>query len=42
MRNIADNQDYKMPATIEDPQTLVLVNHALTRMGYADALGGNN
>ena len=38
MRKIADNQEYKMPATIEDPQTLELVRNALTRMGYADAL----
>ncbi len=37
MRKIADNQEYKMPATIEDPQTLELVRNALTRMGYADA-----
>ncbi|WP_076408267.1 propionyl-CoA synthetase [Shewanella sp. UCD-KL12] len=38
MRKIADNQSYKMPATIEDPQTLELVRNTLTRMGYADAL----
>ena len=38
MRKIADNQDYKAPATIEDPQTLELVRNVLTRMGYADAL----
>ncbi|OEG75422.1 propionyl-CoA synthetase [Shewanella colwelliana] len=37
MRKIADNQNYKMPATIEDPYTLELVRNALTRMGYADA-----
>uniref|UniRef100_UPI003D13E089 AMP-binding protein n=1 Tax=Shewanella sp. TaxID=50422 RepID=UPI003D13E089 len=37
MRKIADNQDFKMPATIEDPYTLELVRNALTRMGYADA-----
>ncbi|GGI74493.1 propionyl-CoA synthetase [Shewanella gelidii] len=38
MRKIADNQSYKAPATIEDPQTLDLVKNTLTRMGYADAL----
>lgn len=38
MRKIADNHSYKMPATIEDPQTLELVRNTLTRMGYADAL----
>ncbi|MEI6858354.1 MAG: propionyl-CoA synthetase [Shewanella sp.] len=38
MRKIADNQSYKMPATIEDPQTLDMVRNTLTRMGYADAL----
>ena len=38
MRKIADNQEYTMPATIEDPQTLDIVRNALTRMGYANAL----
>lgn len=38
MRKIADNQAYKAPATIEDPQTLELVRNVLTRMGYADAI----
>ncbi|EDQ00884.1 Possible acyl-CoA sythetase [Shewanella benthica KT99] len=38
MRKIADNQSYKMPATIEDPHTLDLVRNTLTRMGYADSL----
>jgi propionyl-CoA synthetase len=38
MRKIADNQDYTMPATIEDPQTLDIVRNALTKMGYANAL----
>ncbi|WP_028768130.1 propionyl-CoA synthetase [Shewanella fidelis] len=37
MRNIADNQDYNVPATIEDPATLDIVRNTLTRMGYADA-----
>jgi propionyl-CoA synthetase len=38
MRKIADNQEYTMPATIEDPQTLDIVRNALTKMGYANAL----
>ncbi|WP_345889356.1 propionyl-CoA synthetase [Shewanella algae] len=38
MRKIADNQEFKAPATIEDPATLDLVRTALTRMGYADSL----
>ncbi|MGS0730212.1 AMP-binding enzyme, partial [Shewanella sp. 0m-11] len=37
MRNIADNQSYNVPATIEDPATLDIVRNTLTRMGYADA-----
>ncbi|GAA5193276.1 propionyl-CoA synthetase [Ferrimonas gelatinilytica] len=41
MRKIADNQDYVVPATIEDPTTLDLVRHALTRLGYGHAsIGG--
>lgn len=32
MRKIADNQEFKAPATIEDPATLDLVRTALTRM----------
>ncbi|UCX05238.1 propionyl-CoA synthetase [Shewanella glacialimarina] len=38
MRKIADNQEYTVPATIEDPQTLDIVRNTLTRMGYANAL----
>lgn len=38
MRKIADNQEYTVPATIEDPQTLDVVRNTLTRMGYANAL----
>ncbi|QIR14067.1 propionyl-CoA synthetase [Shewanella aestuarii] len=38
MRKIADNQEYSVPATIEDPQTLEIVRNTLTRMGYANAL----
>ncbi|QYK06616.1 propionyl-CoA synthetase [Shewanella zhangzhouensis] len=37
MRKIADNQEYSVPATIEDPATLELVRNTLTRMGYGDA-----
>ncbi|WP_394129796.1 propionyl-CoA synthetase [Shewanella maritima] len=37
MRKIADNQEYTVPATIEDPVTLDIVQNALTRMGYAKA-----
>lgn len=37
MRKIADNQEYAVPATIEDPATLELVRNTLTRMGYGDA-----
>ncbi|WP_434940451.1 propionyl-CoA synthetase [Shewanella sp. HL-SH8] len=38
MRKIADNQEYTVPATIEDPQTLDIARNTLTRMGYANAL----
>ncbi|QDF66559.1 propionyl-CoA synthetase [Shewanella sp. SNU WT4] len=38
MRKMADNQEFTIPATIEDPQALELVRHILTRLGYADAL----
>ncbi|MBB1270609.1 propionyl-CoA synthetase [Shewanella sp. SR44-3] len=38
MRNIADNQSFTMPATIEDPQSLDIVRSALIKMGYADAM----
>ncbi|GGB47874.1 propionyl-CoA synthetase [Shewanella inventionis] len=42
MRKIADNQDYTMPATIEDPNTLEIVRNALTKMGYANALASEH
>jgi propionyl-CoA synthetase len=38
MRKIADNNEYTVPATIEDPMTLDIVRTALTKMGYADSL----
>ncbi len=36
MRKIADSEDYKVPATIEDPQVLNEVESALKTLGYAD------
>jgi propionyl-CoA synthetase len=35
MRKIADSEDYKVPATIEDPQVLNEVASALQTLGYA-------
>ena len=35
MRKIADSEDYKVPATIEDPQVLEEVESALQTLGYA-------
>ncbi len=37
MRKIADSEDYKVPATIEDPQVLNEVESALKTLGYADS-----
>ena len=37
MRNIADNKEYKMPATIDDPVTLNEIEEALNHIGYAKA-----
>ncbi|MBY5990698.1 propionyl-CoA synthetase [Ferrimonas balearica] len=34
MRKIADNKEYAVPATIEDPAALDLVHNTLVRMGY--------
>ncbi len=34
MRKIADNQEYVVPATIEDPAALDLVHNTLVRLGY--------
>jgi propionyl-CoA synthetase len=36
MRKIADSEEYKVPATIEDPQALNEVESALKTLGYAD------
>ncbi len=37
MRKIADSEDYKVPATIEDPQVLNEVESALQTLGYAES-----
>jgi propionyl-CoA synthetase len=36
MRNIADSQEYKVPATIEDPAVLDEIETALHTIGYSD------
>ena len=36
MRKIADSEEYKVPATIEDPQVLNEVESALKTLGYAE------
>jgi propionyl-CoA synthetase len=35
MVKIADNQDFKMPATIDDPAILDEIKEALQTIGYA-------
>ena len=35
MQSIADSQDYKMPATIDDPIILDEIKDALKGVGYA-------
>ncbi len=35
MQKIADNQDYKMPATIDDPSILSEIEESLEEIGYA-------
>jgi propionyl-CoA synthetase len=37
MRKIADNEDFKMPATIDDPTVLKEIEEALIHKGYAGA-----
>ena len=37
MRSIADNREYKMPATIDDPATLNEIEDALNYIGYGKA-----
>ena len=36
MRNIADSQEYKVPATIEDPVVLDEIETALHTIGYSN------
>jgi propionyl-CoA synthetase len=36
MQKIADGEDYKIPATIDDPSTRNEVSETLARVGYAD------
>ena len=36
MRKIADSEEYRMPATIEDPLTLNEVRDAMQSIGYAN------
>jgi len=36
MRNIADGQEYRVPATIEDPGVLDEIRVAMRAIGYAD------
>jgi propionyl-CoA synthetase len=40
MQKIADHQEYKMPATIDDPAILEEIDEALTDIGYAKAREG--
>jgi len=37
MQKIADNQDYKMPATIDDPSILEEIDESLQEIGYSKA-----
>ncbi len=37
MQKIADNEEYKIPATIDDPAILDEINEALEGIGYAGA-----
>ena len=37
MQKIADNQDYKMPATIDDPAILEEIDESLQEIGYSKA-----
>jgi len=39
MQKIADNEDYKMPATIDDPAILDEIDEALQGIGYSKARG---
>ena len=35
MRRIADSEDYRMPATIEDPDVLDEIRESMQTIGYA-------
>jgi propionyl-CoA synthetase len=37
MRKIADDQEYKVPATIEDPAALDEIGEALQTIGYGQS-----
>jgi propionyl-CoA synthetase len=37
MQKIADNKDYKTPATIDDPAILGEIDSALVTLGYSKA-----
>jgi len=39
MRKIADNKDYSLPPTIDDPAILEEIGEALTTIGYSKARG---
>jgi len=39
MQKIANNVDYTMPATIDDPVTLEEIDEALTSIGYGRGRG---
>jgi propionyl-CoA synthetase len=38
IRKIANNTEYQMPATIDDPEVLKEIEEILIKMGYAGAL----
>ena len=40
MRRIADDQEYSVPATIDDPAILAEITAALERIGYGRAFAG--
>lgn len=42
MQKIADGNDYKMPATIDDSSTLTEVAKALRQVGYATSEGASS
>ena len=37
IQKIADNKDFRMPATIDDPAVLDEIEQALVRVGYGKA-----